>query len=733
VKAAGHHEGLVMSSEKTSSLTVAKLKALCILNDLSTSGKKSDLVERLLESGLSPHEVGMPQSTLAPSSSAKSVESEPVDSPSVKKTTEVLLSLEDEDTMEPTDAPQTPQPRKVEPTLSLDDDVLEAEILDADLVETVTPKVATTTSQNTIQKETPTTLLDLLRRPQVAATLLAMIVLGAGGYYYFDSQLDSFTADQLRYGDSMQYTISDGSFLATEEFVELVMNQLESEEDICKISADFAGVGGLSITDGGSEHLINEGSQDRKGAVRVIGGMGAEWLSVETVNTNSLSTFELKRHLSLGPICDLGAISASGSADLTVTTHKELRNQDIKATEAVWDLNLPSPIGRYQGTTMSYGVGGILGDLETLAPGLALLVQPVEIQHLFADDLITDGASGSNLGWDWRVIGADTYAGSPAWKVVATHHDIEAYCLGSATMNLWIQSGNPWAAKQTVDVRISDDDSSQSGCSPTSQLLNDYVLPEGELELHHTFQSTSVNRGQKQLDLGLNYDSKPLANQLAPSSSDLETWGNYDLHMPDDSTLRTHSFEQAIQCFDGYLGEASGASSALSDNGYVWRGTSSPQSSTVTEWNMSWVDSNEDAGWVRFNLTGSPSLDTCEFSEKGALDPVSFNRDSIPSTFNMTGLEQKFTDDSRYPSLFGEDRFFTSSGAYQEGVQTGYLIAVPADDISSLLSQITDDAEGVVTWDLSRSWDDNGKDHQLNMLADASDGRLVGWSHIIAY
>ena len=49
---------------------------------------------------------------------------------------------------------------------------------------------------------------------------------------------------------------------------------------------------------------------------------------------------------------------------------------------------------------MSYGVGGLLGGLETLAPGLALMMQPVEIQELFANDLIDHGASGSNLGWD---------------------------------------------------------------------------------------------------------------------------------------------------------------------------------------------------------------------------------------------------------------------------------------------------------------------------------------------
>ena len=48
-------------TDEPSSLTVAKLKALCVINDLPTSGKKADLVERLLESGLSRKEVGLKQ------------------------------------------------------------------------------------------------------------------------------------------------------------------------------------------------------------------------------------------------------------------------------------------------------------------------------------------------------------------------------------------------------------------------------------------------------------------------------------------------------------------------------------------------------------------------------------------------------------------------------------------------------------------------------------------------
>ena len=103
-----------MSSEETSSLTVAKLKALCILNDLPTSGKKSELVERLLEFGLSKKEVGLPQQEV--------VEKITKSTPKEVFEEEIVLSLEDEDTLTPVvekavekaveNAKKNPKPKK---------------------------------------------------------------------------------------------------------------------------------------------------------------------------------------------------------------------------------------------------------------------------------------------------------------------------------------------------------------------------------------------------------------------------------------------------------------------------------------------------------------------------------------------------------------------------------------------------------------------------------------------
>ena len=155
-----------MSDDVASTLTVAKLKALCVLNDLPTSGKKSDLVERLLESGLTNEEVGLPDPA-PPTEQKKSVEEPEED--------EVVLSLEDEDTLTPEIEPEKEVAKMPEP----EDDVLEAEIMDAEIMveeaPVITEKKVVASTKTAAQ---PATLLDMVKRPQVAAALLTLLILG---------------------------------------------------------------------------------------------------------------------------------------------------------------------------------------------------------------------------------------------------------------------------------------------------------------------------------------------------------------------------------------------------------------------------------------------------------------------------------------------------------------------------------------------------------------------------
>jgi len=115
-----------LSDELKSSLTAAKLKALCILNDLPTSGNKSDLVDRLIESGLSKKELGIEE--LVDQITAKAPLSEELDD------SQPSLSLEDDDTITPEVEPAKESTAPPVVVTVSDDDILDAEVLDAEFI-----------------------------------------------------------------------------------------------------------------------------------------------------------------------------------------------------------------------------------------------------------------------------------------------------------------------------------------------------------------------------------------------------------------------------------------------------------------------------------------------------------------------------------------------------------------------------------------------------------------------
>ncbi|MGB0173622.1 MAG: SAP domain-containing protein, partial [Candidatus Poseidoniaceae archaeon] len=152
-------------ADETSSLTVAKLKALCVINDLATSGKKAELVERLLESGLSRKEVGL--------SEAEAVE-EAVEE-------EVVFSLEDETTISmEEDEPEPAEPVKEAVIEEEEDNVLEA-VLVPDLAEDEPEQeVFTPVATN---RQDVATLGDMIKDPKVIAVIIVSLFLGAAGWW----------------------------------------------------------------------------------------------------------------------------------------------------------------------------------------------------------------------------------------------------------------------------------------------------------------------------------------------------------------------------------------------------------------------------------------------------------------------------------------------------------------------------------------------------------------------
>ena len=229
-----------LSSDLKSNLTAAKLKALCILNDLPTSGNKTDLLQRLLDSGLTEIELEI-EITNDAVAIQQDAEAELAIQPS--------LSLEDEDTLTPDIEPVIDEqpPMDSVSILEADDQVLDAEVLDGEFVsleEAVkAPKNPSKAAVKKQHSNDAATLFDMVKQPKIAAAFVIVLILGASTWYYFNNQLEPFTADKLRYGDEMTYTISGGDFMASDGFLDLVLDQFETDDDICKLRLLFSGVG----------------------------------------------------------------------------------------------------------------------------------------------------------------------------------------------------------------------------------------------------------------------------------------------------------------------------------------------------------------------------------------------------------------------------------------------------------------------------------------------------------
>ena len=91
-----------------------------------------------------------------------------------------------------------------------------------------------------------------------------------------------------------------------------------------------------------------------------------------------------------------------------------------------------------QGKTVSNGLGGILGLLEDVAPGVAVVISPIELREMMGTQLIETGASGTKLGWDWNVLGPDEVDGEELWKVSLENNQIRDNCFGHARITMWL-------------------------------------------------------------------------------------------------------------------------------------------------------------------------------------------------------------------------------------------------------------------------------------------------------
>jgi hypothetical protein len=676
-----------------SSLTVATLKAMCKEAGLSISGRKADLIARLEE-------------------------------PEVEES----LSL-DEDIEEETISLEEDLP---EPEIEVDDsivieaesvplpnEVLIAEVIEAEILEYRPANIVTSSS--------PRTLRDQISNPKVAAVLITILLASGGWYWYVNSQLEPFTADDLRYGDTMSYTITNGDLDVTDGFIEMFQDYVDTEDEYCRLQLEFEGTGTANVAEGGLSELSREPDNEMQGAVSAKGALGLDWLAVEKSHSQTLGEDDEEFKISISnsvPI--VGCVengSKSGVLQLTTTSWTELSEQVVLATDADWSLNLGTE--SHKGKTVSYGVGGVLGALESIAPGVAMVFSPIEVHEVMGSSLIQEGASGTHLGWRWNVIGAE----DTGWRVSLTHSEIEDYCLGHARITMWVTDESPWAVQQKVEVHISGKEGDRSQCGAATKILGDMILPEGTLDLKLDMSMISLSRGDKLVtsDMGRSYFSLPNSGAYAPSSSQLSDWGENDLHLPDRSSLRTHTLEDAVACVP-FLANATAADRALDEDGYIWR-AQDDRSGTATRWNLSWVSTDPNSGWVVLDVSGAPSSETCTYVNHGSHnDSPAHNRQEIPPALNISMLEEDLTNTVRFGHFHGADAFFDSTGQYHPETRVGHIVVTPDGDYTDWINQFNSGDKGATSLDLSREWESDGWDNRLTMAMDATSGQVLGWN-----
>ena len=693
--------------DELSSHTVAELKVMCKENGLVVSGRKADLIARLDEH-FNEESISL---------------EEPI---SVEK--EESLSLEDE--------PLGIEEAEMVP-LPVENEVFEAEILEAEVIEEEVEFVPVISKSGS----SSTTLMDQIKNPKVAAILLTILLATGGWYWYVNNQLQPFTADDLRYGDAMEYTVLNGEMEVTGEYVEYIRDNVDVDQlnNSCRLLMTFSGIGTTSVTNGGSSELDMEPDDSLIGVVKAKGAYGLDWLAVEKVQTRNFD-LALKSYnpKPLQPDeCRTGSsiYSVGGNLEFDTKSWKEISERDIISTQADWKLTLGEEYN--QGTTMSYGLGGVLGLLEEIVPGVAIVISPVEIRDMMGTQLIDTGTNGTHLGWEWNVIGPDEVDGEEMWKVSMEHREIRDNCFGHARITMWVEENSPWAVKQNVDVYISGDEGDKSACGGLSEEFADIVLPDGKISLMLEMSKNTLTRGEKLLDLGRSYSSAPNAGAYVPTTQELVDWGDDELHAPDNSSIRSQSLERAISCLgSGHVSQAVAANAALNDDGYIWRARDDRSQSGVTTWNLSWVSSDPNSGWVELDVSGEASAENCTYVAHGGHDEtVSHSRSDIPAVLSINMMEADLVDQTRYPDISGDNGLFTSTGEYHPETRVGILVVTPDGEITDWLSRLDDGDTGAMTLDLTRTWTstDNAGihwDNTLSLVMDAHSGQVVGWNLI---
>ena len=685
-------------------LKVADLKSMCKDAGLKISGRKQELIDRLLESFASDDE-----------DEILLLEEEEVS----HESTEELAEIEEEVFEAEVYVAELDVESDDDLLIDDEDEVFEAEVFEAELFEEEEYDLPPIPSSRP-NRLAGGSLLGTLTSKSTIATLLVILVIAGGGYWWWTNNLDPFVAEPIEYGDQMNFAISSGSFdVEGEEMVRELDNRLNGAlSDVCEnFKVDFTGTGNIAVAKGGNSELLNPSDSNLVGVVQARDAYGLTFLAVEQELNHQLSaTVSSKTWLGdqTDNLCSVpvGPISGYSFAQ-TSKSWTELTSKALLSTHS--SVTLDNQGEQTVVEALSYGVPD--DALSDLMPELLLPLKPVELTPIFGNSLLEEGQTGTSGNWRWAVGSVISVGDEMGLQINMAHTEVEE-CVGRANMVLYVVPSSPWAVQQQVDIRLEKSRYDSPECGVLAEYLLDRALPEGSISLQYTLVRTSDSSGEGMIDWQSSYGNRPGDNSGALSGN--ENWGGSGLHMPDRSDDRSWPLEQAIACIINQTLDAQEASAALASGGYVYRAIDD-RSHGLTEWNVSWVDDN-GAGWVRVE----ERTENCSVLDKGSIggdDKPAHRRESIPTTATLQQIETRIIDPNRYPILASD---IASGGSLSDDTSIGYLLTVPPE-ASDLLDLIDGLQEGSVAVFGQREWTESGMDHTLSYGIDGETGRMVGW------
>ena len=680
--------------ESLTSNTVAKLREICKKRGLLVSGKKSELVDRILEDA--------------------GVVEEPVD-------TSEQDDWDEGDALVMDDEPDVTR-EKVEEIISKIENVVEAEVVEAEVLpaesneiqEDEAPLVVAEDDQPSLVISMPT-ISSLGDRWKALAAVIVVVILVGAATTVFLQRSSGFEVAKLRYGDRMEFQVIDSSIsIDGEEMLSVVRDSTGGIlEPACgEVSMDLDGTGSVSVTEG-----PNSGAVETTDSLGRTGFLAAEkGISLDLDVDFEGRTWRDDSNTDCG---NIRWVMSGNDLSMDSTSWVELEKTEVKRTDTSISFSDVDSVTT-NARTVTYDSEG-LGGLGALLPTLSFPLTPIELHDFFGDAVIKEGARSSdpdlgwNSDWKWEVkkeFRDDTHG--LVYPVYLDHEEI-GRCYGHATILLHLQDGSPWPVRQVADIRL-DKNLQTNDCDFLVSTLSDELLPEGTLRISMTYSSISFSTGSSEVDWERNYLGSPNDGEDRPGTSTKRNWVD---SMWDDTEIRQFDMEEAVSCLKSRYPDSQ-ATLALESGGYIWRASWSRPTSEP-QWNLSWVDEDDDSGW----LVLQRSSEGCEILSTGSNDrgEVTWNRDSIPSTQTLSLLESRILDSERYPDL---SPYVQSGESWNLQAQVGYRLSVTEDN--EVLSLLPGDlGDGKVTMTAVREWEEEGREKSVDLAMDSETGEMVIW------